>query len=356
MKELFIALASACLGFLFSMYKNRVRPWITLANFIQSTRNKDMIDNIKDLSTATKKTYFGSELPMGNCPLEKIKEHYNSSKNVITGLEAGINKVRAGIERLKEAKEDNDVFEAMSMILEPIVISETLKVAILKQDIKLPDYDSSIEIKINYEYAKEQHEGCFIFPTKTGYQYFGSLLNNQPFAKDKIAKFIGIIARLEKDKLTNISESLLGVSQDQLETSKKIRELSEPIVNENSRWLCGLFITNFGSSPFLLFSEEAVLVVQGGKVGPFRIKCRLVTKDANNWKENAEETIALLPGSSQSLGIVTKEVQKNISQGSVIRGAYQQGDCFARAEITYIGREIPWKRTLKTKSVTFKGD
>ena len=140
-----------------------------------------------------------------------------------------------------------------------------------------------------------------------------------------------------------------------MEVHKTIVEEAESIVENYSRWMCRFSISNLGATPFILFPENAIINLKGKHIKPFTLESRILHKDADgDWAE-VEGVIVVTSGTTENLSIVTTNVQKDIEGGEVLRKIYESGEASAVVKIQVLGREIPWKRWIKSTAIKFKG-
>lgn len=341
-------------GYLISLWRSRLRPWISLLEFSETRKVRDLVEITKKTSDASKESWFMDNLPDSKGSLGEVSDAFNEARHQLKINEGDGGRIESGISQLKSSKNSGDIIKAIRFLLIQQGISGVLELAISRSEI-IPSYDADAEAHLKYYLDDNNNDGCFTIDLPTSLLHFGSRFDSQPFGKNRLLPMVELISRLEKDKLINVFEKLHPIWKNQMEVHKTIVEEAESIVENYSRWMCKFSISNFGATPFILFPENAIINLKGKRIKPFTLESRILHKDADgDWAE-VEGVIVITSGTTENLSIVTTNVQKDIGGGEVLRKIYESGEASAVVKIQVLGREIPWKRWIKSTAIKFKG-
>ena len=347
-----VAMISTFVGYLISLWRNRLRPWISLLEFSESRKERDEVEISEKLCKRSRESWFMENLPEKKGRLGEVYKAFARAKFWLRINDDSENRLKSGISQLESSKNPDDVIKALSFLLESKGISDLLEISILREEI-IVNYDDTVPQQVKYYLDDKKKDGCFSFVLPTALLYFGSKLSAQPYRKEKLLPMVELISRLDKDKLTKIFKELVLLLKKQFEIHKIIVEEAEQIVNNYSRWMCKLTITNFGVTPFILFPENAELCVKGKHIKTFKLPCRVLQAEEEGWSE-IKGVFVIKSGTTENLAIVTKDIQKDIEGGNILRDVYKSGDAEAFVKIQVLGREIPWKRWIKSTALVFR--
>ena len=349
-----VGIISVFVGYIISLWRSRLRPWISLLKFGESRKQGDWVEITSKLSEASRESWHMETLPDKRARLGEVYNAFEEATIWLKIYEENEERIKTGISQLKSSGTPEDIIKAIAFLLGSKGISDTLELAILRQKI-IPEYDANVKPRLQYFFNDKKEEGCFSFRLPEGFLlHFGSNFNTQPYRKEALLPMAELISRLEQEKLIDIFEKLYPILREQKEIHRVIVEEAKPIVESNSRWICEFSITNFGATPFILFPENAWLYVKGKQIKPFKLECRILHKDEEgDWVET-EGVLLIKSGTTENLAIVTKKVQRDIEGGEVLRSVFKSGEADAFVKIQVLGREIPWKRWIKSTVIKFQ--
>jgi hypothetical protein len=349
-----VGVISVFIGYLISLWRSRLRPWISLLNFGETRKRGDTVEITKKISNASKESWFMKNLPDRRGKLGAVSDAFAAAKIWLEVNEENEDRIESGISQLKSSRNPEDMIKAISFLLGLTGISDVLELSISRSEI-IPNYDADVEPEVKYFSNDKDKDGCFSIDFPPVILNFGSNFNTQPYRKDRLLPMVELISRLEKDNLVNVFEKLRPIWKNQMDVHKVIVEEAEQIIDNHSRWMCEFSITNFGATPFILFPESAIIYLKGKHIKPFELESRILCKDKDEDWVDAKGVMVIKSGTTENLAIVTKNVQKDIEGGEVLRGIYKSGDANAVVKIQVLGREIPWKRWIKSTTIKFQG-
>lgn len=349
-----VGVISVFIGYLISLWRSRLRPWISLLKFTEIRKQGDPVEITKKISDASKESWSMENLPDKRGGLGAVGDAFEAAKIWLKVNEESEDRIKSGISQFKSSRNPEDMIKAISFLLGQKGISDVLELSILRSEI-VPNYNANVEPQVRYFLDNNNNDGCFSIVFPTAILHFGSKINTQPYREDGLLPMVELISRLEREKLVNVFEELTPIWKKQRDIHKVIVEEAEPIVGNHSRWKCEFSITNFGATPFILFPESAIIYLKGKHIKPFELESRILCKDKDEGWADAEGVIVIKSGTTENLAIVTKNVQKDIEGGEVLRGIYESGDANAVIKIQVLGREIPWKRWIKSTTIKFQG-
>lgn len=347
-------ITSATFGYLISLWKRRIRPWISPLVFSETRKFDDVVEISEELYKASRKSWFTENLPRKKGKLIEVWKVYELAENFLKRNNDSENRIKEGIYQLQSSKSDEEVAKALSFLLGHEGISEMLEYAVLRGEI-IPNYGENVKPKIKYFLNENAKEGCFSFFIRGVTFNFGSYFNLQPYRKNILLPMVRLIASLEQEKLIDVFEKLKQYVSEQLEVHETIVEESKNIIESYSRWLCEFSITNFGDTPFIIFPDKAILRIEGRHIRPFELEGMVLTRTMDgNWS-SIEGVLLVKPGTTENLAIVTKDIQRNIKGGDILRSVYKSGEANAFIKIQVLSSEIPFKRWIKSAPIKFRG-
>lgn len=348
-----VAIGSGILGFGASLWRLRIRPWISLLGFSESRRAGDPVEIPEKLYEAAERSWFMENFPKGTGTLSEVYRSFIAGSAWLEMCDVQEGRLQAGIDQLRQSKDPEELIKALAPVLSARSVSDLLELAIVRQKIIPPKHDQALETKVEVYENTAEANGCYVVAFPTEVVHFGSEFNDAPFRKARLAPFMELVSRLEKDKLVKVLEELGPFWRDQIDTQRAVKEHSERIVEDSSRWMCEFTATNFGSTPFVLFADQTRLHIKSKHLKHLVLDCQLLTKDEDGDWVPVDGAHVLTSGMRESLAIVTRDVQGRMDFGEILRAAYKAGSAEAWAELLALGSEIPWKRWIKTTRIKF---
>jgi hypothetical protein len=168
-----------------------------------------------------------------------------------------------------------------------------------------------------------------------------------------LTPFVETVSRQERAKLTNVFEQLAPVLQAQVAISREIAEDSRTILHDYARWFCGLSITNFGATAFVAFRDRAWLHLSDEGMKPIRLLCDLAQRDKDGDWVPSDAVVVVQPGTTQQIGILTHDIQKDMDSGHLVRATYEAGTGSGRVELEVLGLASIGRRRLFSEASVF---
>lgn len=354
------AIVGYVVGLLFSLWKNRLRAWVTLLRFSEIRKLSDEVDVSANLSKSTKQMLtIDIFLPEGKTYFGQVFKAYELAKDTYESLNENIDYLESGISALKSASSIKEVKHATLNLLGNYHINNFLDLAIIMNEIALPDYDRNTSPTIKTWFNEKELDGCFVIPYKIGLVYFGKEMCDDPHRKELLSPMVELIARVDKASLIHVFEKLLPLWKTELSDIQIALKELEKLVDENSRWMAEFTVTNFGRTPIIIFPDFVNLRIVGEHVKEFKLPCTLLTvskkenaKDDDEQIENISGLVLVKSETSQKF-VASTDVQKNINDGDILRSAYTKSNPEAFVELIVLGRALPRKKKIKSTKLTF---
>ena len=347
-----VGLLGGFVGYCLSAWRRRVCPWISLLKFDEVRKSGDRIDVPKPLREASKKSHCMKDLVRETATLHEVYVCLASAKLWLKRNEDSASQLRSGLEELDEAATPEDITKAVVSLLTPTGLSELIEISILRSQIQVTP-DPGIEPLFKYFVDEEQKDGCFCFELPTAILSFGEGLSKSQYRRPRLEPFVETVARLEKDKIAKAFRDVEPILKEQREANKAVAEAAQQIIDEHSRWTCFFTVSNIGASSFIIFPTDTKLSVTGKRIRPFDIPCSIIMKDHDGHWVDADGATMIQSGSTVELGAVTLAVQKDIEDGAILRDVYTAASGHARLSLRVLGREIPWRITVKSTTLKF---
>jgi len=352
MDTIIVAIISAFLGYLFFIWKNRNRPWISILGFSDEIRRTDeKIDIPEKLSDLSRSTHVSNFISPGKQILGDLLDTYYDIQGWLERNKSTNEILELGLQKLKSATNNAEIEETIWKLLSNTEINTFLEVSTELKIIEIPRFDESKDILIPFIKTSDD-EGYFLFKFTAGTLRFGSSFNIHSFYEDDLKPIAELVARLDVDNLIKIFSKLSNLFTEQVDINDNIYKYSKPIIEDNSRFLVAFNIINFGPTPFILFADNAELHIKGKHIKPFKLDCYIL--------ENTEDGLLTLSGAiclesgvTHNLLLGTKKRQGGIEGGDHLRSAFDKGDAKAYIKLNMLGKEIPLKRKIKSTKLDF---
>ena len=355
---LLISIVSLFAGYLLSVWRNRLQPWITLLSFTESQKLTDKVSVNEKVVEASRESWFMDALPGKNTELEHLYDAVSSATQWLETNEDTLNVIDKGVKQLELATTEDDIKKILRDLLNDN-ISALIELAVVRK-LLIPEYNPKDKQVLSYALNKKVKDGCFAIAFSGAYYMFGSNFNINGHRVSELRPFVELLVRLDKPNFLKLFKKLEIIFKQQYEIHQLIKAEAKNIVKENMRWSSRISVSNFGATPFLIFPNEAKLVVRGKQIKEFSLDCKILVQSKTNNEDIVgwEETVGVVilePASSEIYSIVTNEAQKDIKSGKLLRQVFENNEAEAYVEINLLGRELPWKLKVKSTALPFSG-
>lgn len=341
----------AVLGYVLSLWRSRIVPWISLIEISEIKRESDEVTINERLRNATAASWFMEELTTNKPTVQNVYECVASAKVWLTINRDSERTLAKAIDLLKVNSTAVATQDAVSSVLGPKGLSDMIEMALKRQVLKCePDMTKPVCLPVDIVSDKG---GRFAFALASSILYFGSKLEKEHYAGTRLQPFVDIVSRLDAERILKAFEGILPLLREQAAIHREIEAESAGVVERQARWMAEVTISNIGSGPFAVFPVPCFLQIRGGHIKPFKLPCNLIVKDEDGDWVPAKGVQVVAPGSILRLGAATTQVQGEIDGGDHLRDAFRKGNATARLRLTFLGKDIPWKRGLSSTPLRF---
>lgn len=349
-----VAIFSAVGGYALWAWQHRIRPWMAPLNAITSFKTWDRVPVPPELASATSDSVIVPDVPPNVARLAEVSEALDSARRHLRNCEGSPELLTVGRKALESSSTLEEAVKALRLLLRDSGISDTLAQAIMLKKIDIPAFDPTLAEVIDYRIDSTKDNGCLVFEMPTSEIKFGREFNETPVYQKVLTPFAKLVARAEKAKLVSVFEQLRPILPQQISLSREIAKHAEIVANANSRWLLRLLVSNFGSNPFIIFPEGANLLLRDPGITSMRLPCDLTVLDKDgDWVASTSVQV-VVPGTTQSLGVITTQPQKDMAQGHLVRAVFEKGTGTATVEVAALGLASMGPRTLRSRPVPFR--
>lgn len=160
-----VAAASGSLGYLLSLWRHRLHPWISLARFDEVRKSSDRVQVSTALSANSQKSFFMGNLPDKTADLGEVVHAFRVAKRQLELAHDCRERLESGLSQLKSSKDVQDVIKAVRFLLDPRGISDVLEVAVLREEI-VPRWNPQIPSQLTFYVDNKTEGGCFSLPSR----------------------------------------------------------------------------------------------------------------------------------------------------------------------------------------------
>lgn len=352
-----IALGGLIMGHLISRFWDRARPLVVGKGYSTVQMNIQKVVVSDEASMLTKQSWFMDGLSEGESTLKNISTSYLSAGvflNKSEGIDTWIREAKVSFEKAESA---NDLRSAFKQLIHWSAISDLIEIGLIRQQITIPKKTYEGEPSIATARTKD---GEFVFVFENSVIRFGTKLNIETWREPLLTPFVEAASFGDKDAIISVLNQLPKLAHEQSDIHRRIKELMEPIRNENSRWVSYISVLNYGNSPMIIWPQCKITIVSKKGGGKFYITGYLVriTKTKNG-KEIQEDLMGphIIPSNVyENFWVISNDTESAMNQGSVIRAHFKSGDCLSHISVNIGSRSIPWKQRVRCSSIVFKQD
>jgi len=354
-----IGLLGTVLGYVLSLWRSRIVPWTSLLKVGESRKQGEVVSIPDALRQASQASWFMPGVHGEEDSLETVFDCLQCAE-LWQAMNADSEKILAdSIKRLRQAQSSRDTEEAVIDALRHAGISDLICLALTRQVIKAsydPNKPTVLPFHVRRE-KKDSESSIFVVELKASSLEFGSDVIGSPSRKARLEPFMESVCRLDKDNLLSVLAQVEPLLTEQRRIHEITKAEAEKIVEAQSRWMVHFTVSNVGSGPFAIFPEPVQLLISGGHIRPFRINCRLLIRgeagDEDKWLP-ADGVQVIPSGVTLRLAAVTANYEREIDGGRHLRDAYKSGNAIARLKVSFMGKDIPWRQSVKSTPLTFK--
>jgi hypothetical protein len=248
-------------GYLFSVWKTRLQPIVSLINFTQRANLDTTTVSFKDeLFRAARSSYATPDITI-RPSLAVASTLLSSANQWIEDNKATGELLDDLAEQLKNAEDHADIWAVLEALLnspvERLLVDALIFHDVDMNKLKLPPYDNLIHQRRlrSYWYNKKERQGCYIFEGNGKWSRLGHGMEDAAHFQEHIKPVAELFARLDKGAICKILRELKPIYEKQLNRIKLIENETQQIVNTYSRWLAEISVTNVGPTPVRYLSD-----------------------------------------------------------------------------------------------------
>lgn len=345
-------LVGGVVGYGLSLWRNRLLPWVTILRFSDTVAMHDLALVPDSLVAASEQAW--TTIPLrSSSRLGDVRTANFSAGEFLRRNTDSVATIETGLQRLRGAANSDDVQGALLPLLLHPGIRDELVTAIWRSAIPIPTPDRAA-VRVLQIGRRNDFGGCYIIDFPSNAVPIGDDLNENTILADRLLPFLEVFSRLQGDAISVVFTSLLPLMQEQSEIHRLLGEESRTILNEHSRWTAHFAISNYGSTPFLLFPDAATLAITGAQIRTFDVPCHITFQDETGVWTATSVVYLVQPGTTSQLLLVTNQKQIEIPNGEVLRGMWQAGTAFGQIRLQVRGRELPGRRKVISNILAFR--
>jgi hypothetical protein len=288
------------------------------------------------------RSWVVSHLKAGEYPVTEIGICSSQATNYIQTNVESQDILRNAINHIEKNHDDRDLLEVISSLLSHVGILRTLEMVFSFNEIDIGSPKNSKELFTAYE---QDTPHLFIVELSKTYVKIGDWQGAKP---DRIKKLIDILASGNEKAITSVLKTTSYHLQEQIDISKEIIRLTEPILQDNSRWNSRAVFVNYGKSSLVLW-PEATLETKDSTGATFLCKCVLTQHDF----QPIERLIVIPSDGSLELNIITAVLHKDIARSQALMDMYVAGYGHARIKFKITHRNNPKGNPFYSEWITF---
>jgi hypothetical protein len=183
-------------------------------------------------------------------------------------------------------------------------------------------------------------------------------LKGQAYLKPRLEPFIQALRHLDKPTILDVLRKLKPLLEKQTRIADKIHPLLESIMEDSGRWACRLLVANYGAAPMMVWPDAKMVIRH--KSSHARIPVPSYTAfeaDTSPKVRDIDGVHVLPPGEKIWIWAITRNIQKDIPDGKLLRTHYTQKDSMAYVQLTILRRGAFFGKSIKSNAIIFgEGD
>lgn len=352
LSTLIVATISAVVGYIISLWRTRIRPWITIEGFVFTQDLSDQVKLPPDFLDATKGCWWG-QVSTTEASLEEFMYIFEAAEEWLEDSKRSQQVATTVIQRLNTSRSDAETISALREFFDNEGLRRGIYLAVDWAELIVPDYNKDRPQQIPFYQDDDVQDGVLMFDFPEAIYTLGANLKTRPPLREKLSAFAELVSRLESEKVAEVINTTARQVREQRDKAQIILDEGRPVEQQYSRMRCNFSITNFGATPFVIFPGETVMIVRGKGFDKIELPCTLLEfNDDEGWHTSARVILSQV-GTTHDLACATK-AQHEIKRGDMLRGIFQQGDGRAVVNLQVMSRDLPWKRGVQSIEIPFK--
>lgn len=356
--ELIVAVVSFAIGAVVTRWWDRARPLVMVQSFQSTNASQDEVECSSAIHELTMRSIHHDTQTPGKTILGNIWDIHRRAIVVSNAYQNGLARLDEQLPMLKNTDSKENFISGIRALLANPGISDALELALLREAIVVKHQPLSDEKPLVTIEEVEEHNGCFLVVWKESTTPFAKGLKHHPYLKSRLTGFVNALKHLQKDVLLDAFERLLMVMKLELDTMNSLVELTEPLIEQNSRWCATALIANYGATPMAIWPTANLFVRHKPSKARFPIRCHIAlgheSKDGLDFND-IKGIHVLEPGGKVWVGVITREIQAKIPSGSLIRSHYKSGDSLGRVNFKISRRGAIFGQRVASDWVPFRG-
>lgn len=325
-------LGVAALSFLFGSgldrWWNRARPLVMLQGFTDILKNRDDITCTKELSELLEKCWELQELQPGTVTLADIQTIRLRTHIVFDLYKKGLTQIDQFISALEGATTDDHVRTALYTYIVKRSVEMPLSLALKRTEVVCPQAagGNAGSQKLTITESGDE-KGCFRILWKGSTSTFSSNLNEQPFLKPRVEPFVDAMRQLDAPRIAQVLRALKPLLERQVQHMEGVRAIIEPIMDDSGRWTAKVLVANYGGAPMMIWPNAKMIVKHTSCHAKFVVDSYVAAEFPDDPKlRDIDSVHVLAPGDKIWFWIITKNIQKDITNGKILRAHYISKD------------------------------
>lgn len=349
------AVVAAVASYLIWVWRNRSRPWITIAGCSRSTEADKSVPIDPALAELSSKIHYGPAFTAAGTELGDIRQHADALESFLDRSDQSDSRLSEGIARLKSHLAPFEVISLVESLLSDFGIRSVLSGELYRLTVKPPPYDATITPIIDWLYSPRVDGGSVLINFPNRAIHLASGCEDEPLKRKAHEALAEVIVRAEQRKLVDVFEEVKNHLELEVKHGRNALPQMRKIIDSNSHWTIRLFLTNYGSGPFLVLPEGARLVVKGPGVARTGLSCDLVRWDdrQESWHLTKDNGVVIRSGATEELAVTTEQAAADMPNGMVLGALFDQGNGSADVELRVVNAAWGRPRRQRSRAATF---
>jgi hypothetical protein len=349
-----IAVMALVAGNLVTRWWDRARPLVVLTDFWIAMKLSDKVVCTREIHAATTESMAVKPVYEGEPEYRDLESAYRMAVRELKLHEEIDSRILTAKKALTAASDNDGMIEGVSLMLRWTGMRELIEILYLRNLIRTKPPSAYTTSPCVAVLPSNENSGCYTVILGERFVNIGGNFEENKWAQQSITPLVEAIKHLDQQYLISVLDELPTHAAQQRETHRRIKDLIQPIRDDNTIWIAKCTVVNYGSSPLVLWPKAQLDVRENGKRDRIPVPCH-VAKGTDD-KEDAEDLkgpLVIESGKATNLWVVTSEKKAKLQNGNVINGLFKDRTATGQVSILLTQRGIAFKYRCKSTPLQF---
>lgn len=350
-----IAVAALVIGNLVARWWDRARPLVVLTRFTTALKLSDKAVCSKEIRDATEDSMSTKSLSEGDHEYRDLEAAYQVSERELTLNDQIDDWIAEAKKQLTSAADTKGLVEGVRAMLRWTGMRELIEILYYRNLITTsppPPYTTPAHLTV---VPSTKNDGCLYVVLGESMARLGGNFKEDKWREQAIVPLVEAIKHLDRDYLVSVLDELPAHAARERDTHRRIKDLIQPLRDDNTIWIGHCTVVNYGSSPFVVWPHAKLIFREKGKRDRIPVPCH-VAKQKDDDADDAADLkgpLVIEPGKTVQLWVVTSEKKAKLQNGNIINALFKDETAMGRARLLLMQRGVAFKYSCRSTPLRF---